>query len=592
MNQFFRIVGFYIRQFRRRYLSNDSFLLLLAIVIGSVSGMSAAVVKTMAHWVIIFLTRDFVPNITEYLYFSLPFLGILTTSFLVRWLNNGYLSKGIPSVMYSILKNDAQMQKRQIYLQPLTAFITVGFGGSAGFEGPLVSASASLAANIGLWWQLHYRERSILIACAAAGVTAANFKAPITGVLFALEILQMELRVANMVPILFASVSGLMMNHLLFGEAILFNFQLAQGFSYSELPYYILLGGVCGASAIHFTKTNLWLEGQFKKLPSRLSKAVVGGSLLGICIFIFPPLFGEGYYAIKLLMRGESTILLQNTLFASLPYQDIVLLLFLLVTALLKTVACSFTSSGGGNGGIWAAFLFMGGLIGYVFSHACNVLFGLCLPEPNYILASMAGVSSGVLLAPLVGIFLALEISKGYEMLLPVMLVSGVSYIISRRYISYSLFQTALVRKGHWIATNKDLQLLVKLPIRSLIEQDIAILSPHQYLGDLVQCIKSSSRNIFAVVDKEQLVGIILLDDVRQYIFSPDLYQTYLIEEIMHAPPAIIDVGVDDAETVVAKFEQTNAWNLPVIDNRHYLGFLSKAKILAAYRQQLRELGE
>ncbi|MBK9459186.1 MAG: chloride channel protein [Sphingobacteriales bacterium] len=581
-------------RWQRKHLSPNNFLLVLGVVVAFLSGLVDVLVRTAAHKVVAYLSNDFVPNVTPYLFFTLPFMGIIITGFLVRYLNKGYLSKGIPSVMYSVFKNGSRMQKRQMYLQPLTAFTTVGFGGSAGFEGPMVAMGASLAANLGLWWGLTQKHRTILIACAAAAVTSANFKAPITGVIFAVEVLHIELRVATIIPVLFASITGVIVNKWLFGEEILFNFTLTDQFLIQQLPYYLLLGVITGLVSVHFGKANLRLEVWFKSMTSRLNRALIGGGLLGLSIFLFPPLFGEGYYVIKLLMEGKSAETMQNTLYAAYSFNEVALLVFLSGSVLLKTFACSFTSGGGGNGGLWAAFLFTGSLTGYVFAHALNLLpWQLCLPEPAFMLAGMAGLASGVLHAPLTAIFLAAEISNGYDLLIPFMLVSGLSYSITKHFMPYSVFQSALVKKGHWIANDKDKQLLVYLAWTKLIEKNVPTLTITNTLGDIVALIKENNANQFAVINNNnELIGLVSLDDVRPFLFETEQFNNRLVNDIMHPNTEVLHLETDSAEQVMQQFDRTGAWYLPVVSHEegYFVGFLSKVAIFAAYRQKLIEM--
>lgn len=579
-------------RWQRQYISSSNFLLFLGVIVAFLSGLMDVLVRTAAHKVVAYLSNDFIPNITPYLFFTLPFMGIIITSFLVRHLNNSYLSKGIPSVMYSIFKNGSRMQKRQMYMQPLTAFTTVGFGGSAGFEGAMVAMGASAASNLGLWWGLSPRQRTILMACAGAAVTSANYKAPITGVIFVAEVLHIELRLSTVIPVLFASITGVIVNRWLFGTEILFNFTLTDQFATQQLPYYVAFGVLTGFVSVYFSKVNLRLEVLFKSVKSRLKRALIGGGLLGISIFLFPPLFGEGYYVVKLLMEGKTSETMQNTLYAAYSFNDIALLVFLSASLLLKTFACSFTSGGGGNGGLWAAFLFTGSLTGFVFAHTLNLLpFNLCLSEPAFMLAGMSGLASGVLHAPLTAIFLAAEISNGYDLLIPFMVVSGLSYAITKHYMPYSVFQSPLVKKGHWIANDRDKQLLVYLAWAKLIEKNPPTLKPTDTLGDIVALIKENHANQFAVLNNEgELLGLVSLDDVRPFLFETQQFSNRLVTDIMHPNVEVLHLETDTTEQVMQQFDRTGAWHLPVVENDHFIGFLSKVDIFAAYRQKLIEM--
>ena len=353
----------------------------------------------------------------------------------------------------------------------------------------------------------------------------------------------------------------------------------------------LIFAVLCGAMASYFTRINLDLELRFRHIRSRFWKAVVGGALLGLIIFVFPPLFGEGYYAIKLLLEGKKQLLLTNSPFSNFANNDHILVLYLLAIALLKVVAGNCTSNGGGNGGIFGLSLFTGGLTGYVFAHTINQLGWLEIPlsESNFILVGMAGVFSGVMHAPLTAMFLIAEITNGYELLIPLMIVSTVGYYMAKQYNNHSIFATNLAGKGHWIAHDRDQRVLTSLALQPLIERDFLPIGPHATLGQLIDLIKQSTRNIFPVVDEknQQLLGVILLDDIREVMFQPDLYDTHEVEEWMHEPPAVIDLTTDDMQRVMDKFEQTGAWNLPVVEQGQYRRFVSKSKIFSAYRHRL-----
>lgn len=581
---------------QKKHLSPRNLVLLLSIVVGAGTALSACLLKMVCRQLQVFLTEDFVPGITSYLYFTLPVMGILLNGFLIQVLNKGVLTRGIPLVIHSILKNNSLLPMRNAYLQMLSTAVTVGFGGSAGVEGPGVAIGGAIGSNVGKQFRLNARRRTVLMACGAAAVTAAVFNAPITGVVFTLEILALEMRVSNLLPVLLASVTGAVVGKLLLNNGILFQYMLHETFWLGQIPFYLCLGIVSGLVATYFAKTFYFIEGKLKSIPNPFFRTLLGALLLGTLIFLLPPLFSEGYRTIRLLLAGHPEYLVSNSLlFDEIGGSRFAMLIFLGTLTLCKVMGLAFTAGSGGNGGFFAPSLYTGALTGYLFANAVNALFPPTwhLSETNCTLVGMAGVMSGIMHAPLTAIFLIAEITGGYELLIPLMLVTSLSYVTSTYFVPYSVFHSSLARSGDWIAHDPDRQVLTMLQLEPLIEKDFAIVKPENNLQDLIDAVKKSKRNIFPVLGAQKdLKGIIILDDIRHIMFQSNLYQTVFVHQIMHTPPALVDLDVDNMDSVMQHFEQSGAWNLPVVRQGKYVGILSKSKIFSAYRQLLVERGK
>lgn len=578
----------------RHNISSRNLILLLSVVVGLVTSLSVVFLKLSTRTLLGYLTNNFVAGNTAYLYFTLPLTGILLSGFLIQYFNKGVLRKGIPMVIFSILKNNSRIPIREMPIQLLTSAVTVGFGGSVGLEGPSVGIGSTFGANLGQWFRLNARHRTLLMGCGAAAVTATLFNAPIAGVIFALEILMLELKVVNLLPILLASVTGAMISRLFFEESLLFKYMLNEPFALWHISPYIFLGILSGMVSVYFTRLNILAERQLTMLKmSPFHRAVFNGSMLGLLVFLLPPLFGDGYRSIRLLFANQSEYIANNSfLFEQMAGNELALTAFLLGILLLKALAIAFTIVGGGNGGIFAPSLLVGALTGFVYIDLLNKLLPQSwqLPLTNFTLVGMAGVMSGIMHAPLTAIFLIAEITGGYELLLPLMLVSSLGYATARYFAPYSIFAVALAKQGHWIAHDIDKQVLNHLNIERLIEKDLITLEPQQKLRDLLEAVSTSKRNVFPIIDSNcHLQGIVVLDDIRAILFKSELYDTLFVYEIMHAPPECVDADTDTMDSVMTKFEQSGAWNLPVVSQNRYVGLLSKSKIFSVYRRILIE---
>lgn len=557
-------------------------------IVGIVGGIAAVTLKSLVHYLQVLLL-DFQGVFTEYIFLIYPLVGIALTAFVADRILKERLGHGVTSILYAISKKSSIITKAKMYSRMVTSCITVGFGGSVGLEAPIVVTGSAIGSNLGRLMHLNYKQRTLLIGCGAAAAISGIFNSPVAGVIFTVEVILTEVTIAAFIPLLIASVVGSFVSMLLLGEAVLFSFDLKDPFTASDFPYYLLLGAICGLVSVYFTRVTLWGEHLIKRIPSRIWRAVLGGLALGLIIFFFHPIYGEGYNSITEILDGRPVEMLAESLFLSDADGKLPLILFALGVLLLKPLATGVTIGAGGNGGIFAPSLFVGGFTGYIFSESANLLnLGKTLSTSNFTLVGMCGVMSGVLHAPLTAIFLIAEITSGYTLFLPLMLVSAIALSTSSYFEKYSFYTGKLIERGDLIPYDKDRQVLSLIKIDKLIERDLLTIHPEQSLGDLVGLVRRSKRNIFPVVnDEEELLGIITLDDIREIMFDESSQKSVIAATLMHKPP---DTVSSDAkmQDVMNKFERTGAWNLPVIDHGKYLGIVSKSRIFNAYRTRLR----
>lgn len=572
---------------RLKHISDNNFLLIIAGLIGICSGLAAVVLKSTVHFLIEYLEvgLDFFGS--NYVYLVYPLIGITLTVVVSKYLFKEQLGHGITQILYAISKNSSVIQKTRMYSRMVTSAITVGFGGSVGLEAPIVVTGSAIGSNIARLFHLSYKRRTLLIGCGAAGAISAIFNSPVTGVIFAMEVILTEVVISRFIPLLLASVCGQLVSLILLGDDILFSFKLTDSFEASESGFYLLLAAACGLVSLYFTRTMYFIEGIIKKLQNDFGRASVGGISLALIILTFPPIYGEGYETIKNLLSGNSSAVFQYSFFIGLSDYESAIILFLVFILLVKPIATALTIGSGGSGGIFAPSLFMGGLTGYAFSSTSNLLFGSTLSTSNFTLVGMCGVMSGVLHAPLTAIFLIAEITSGYVLFVPLMLVSAISFSTISYFEKHSIYTKQLIETGDLIPYNKDLIVLSLIDLKKIIEKDLHIIHPNSTLDDLVKLVKKSKRNIFPVVNENvELEGIITLDDIREMMFDEEARKNILIKSIMHKPPASVSTR-EKMQSVMNKFEVTQAWNLPVIDDGKYIGFISKSRIFNAYRNKL-----
>lgn len=574
-------------------MSNQTFILILSGCIGIFSGIAAVLLKTGVHTIQNFLTEDFYPSYANFMYILYPLIGITTAFLLGKYLLKDFGGHGIPDVLFSISKKSSLLPRVKIFSRVLTSSFTVGFGGSVGLEAPMVMTGSAIGSNVGALMHLNAKKRTLLIGCGAAGAISAIFGAPIGAVIFAIEVILMEISTASFIPLLIASVTGSLTSMLLIGEDSLFNFNLKDSFQAAHMPYYLLLGIISGLVSLYFSKMVVATERLMGALGSHWMRITYGGAFLGFMVFLFPPIYGEGYQTLNVLIDGNATEVLEKSLFFSNLGETKTLLLFLIGIILLKPIASAITIGAGGSGGIFAPSLFVGGITGFVFAYSKNLLgIHLDLPIAHFVLVAMCGVMAGVQHSPLSAIFLIAEITGGYELFVPLMFVSAISFITKTYFQKHSVYTLQLKAQGKYLPETQDEELLDNISITQVIEKDLLPIHPDAQLTDLIELVKLSKRNIFPVVDSAQVLqGIVTLDDIRHIMFDAEKQKIVRVKQLMHSPPEIL-FSSENMQSAMEKFERSGAWNLPVVDNNHYLGFVSKAKIFNAYRKKLQRQKE
>jgi len=573
---------------RAKHISQERFVLILSIFVGFITGLVAVLLKNTTHFIQELVRSDFLDQYFNLYYFAFPLIGIALTLIVKRIINQP-ISEGIPSTLYAISRRSGFLQLYKTYAYLLTSTLTVGFGGSVGLEGPTVGTGSAIGSNLGRMMHLNFRQRILLMGCATAGAIASIFNAPIAAIIFTIEIFSLDLTLASLVPLLLASVSGAVTSIFIQGNDYLFHYKSLIAFDIGNLPYYALLGVLTALASVYFTKVYFYFDDIFNRIKSRWQKVLFGGLSLGLLIWLVPPLYGEGYETINALLNGDiESIVNQSLLYDwfSGPYIIIALLLGLVF---LKIFASVFTIGAGGIGGIFAPSLFVGSTLGFAFAYLTN-LSGLSqISTTNFSLVGMAGLMAGVLHAPLTAIFMIAEITGGYDLFLPLMTVSATSYLVTRSILPHSIYTMQLAKRGDLLTHNKDQAILTLLNIASVVEKDFKKVKPEFTLGELVKVVSRSKRNLFPVIDEDAtLVGVLTLDDFRTIMFDHSLYENTYVSELMSPPPAVVDIK-EDMSSVMKKFQSSGAWNLPVIENGKYLGFVSKSKLFSVYRRKLME---
>ncbi|UZD21459.1 chloride channel protein [Algoriphagus halophytocola] len=569
-------------------MSNQTFILILSGIIGILSGLAAVILKQGVHAIQKFLTEDFYTEYANFMYIIYPLIGISAAYLVGKYIFKDYGGHGIPDILFTISKKQSIIARVKTYSRVFTSSLTVGFGGSVGLEAPMLVTGSAIGSNVGSLVHLNAKKRTLLIGCGAAAAISSIFGAPIGGVIFAIEVILMEISTASFIPLLIATVTGSLTSMVLIGKDSVFNFKLTESFQASHMPYYLLLGIVCGLVSVYFSVAVKRTEDLMDGLESQILRILYGGAILGIIVFFFPPIYGEGYDTLNMLIDGNSNQILERSPFFSVLESPYLIIIFLTLIILVKPIASALTLSAGGSGGIFAPSLYAGGLVGFVFAYSNNQL-GLHLPLPlaHFTLVAMCGVMAGVQHSPLSAIFLIAEITGGYELFVPLMFVSAISYITKTSYQKDSLYMTQLKEKGRQLPESQDQELLDLISISHVIEKDLLPIHPDSKLKDLIGLVKISKRNIFPVVDDQKsLRGIITLDDIRDIMFDREKQDTVLVRQLMHSPPEIL-LATENMQKAMEKFEQSGAWNLPVIEDGKYFGFVSKSRIFNAYRKKL-----
>ena len=578
-----------VRRWRDAYIRERHFLLFVCFLVGIFTAFAAYLLKVAVHLFQHLLTDSFTQTGANYLYLLYPIVGILIAGLYVRHLVKDDISHGVTKILFAISQRKSRIKPHNMYSSLIASSITIGFGGSVGAEAPIVLTGSAIGSNLGRFFKMDQRSLMILVGCGAAGAIAGIFKAPIAGILFVIEVLLLDLTMSSILPLLITAVTATTVSYILTGSDALFAFTQGEHFLLNRIPYVVLLGIVCGFTSLYVTRAMSWLEDIYHRL-SPVKRFLLGGVTLSLLIFFLPPLFGEGYDSInKLLAGGEAYKELLNGSFFYSFRNRWGIIVFLSLIVLLKIFATSATNGGGGTGGIFAPTLFLGCIIGFIFSYTLNELgYTTYLPQENFALMGMAGVMAGVMHAPLTGTFLIAELTGGYALFLPLMIVSACSYGTIIIFENHNIYAMRLAKRGELITHHKDKAVLTFLKIRDLIETNITVVKPDMTLGDMVKVISVSKRNIFPVVDDNNiLIGLVMVNDIRNIVFRPELYEKFKVEKFMVGPPAKININ-SSMEKVMNTFEDTKAWNLPVVDdNGVYLGILSQSSVFNSYREVL-----
>lgn len=569
-------------------LNKRQFLIFSSMLVGLTAGLAAVVLKTLVHFIHEAITHDYHFKFQYYLYIFFPLIGILLTVYSVKRFLHGKLGRGTSNILHAIIKKSGILPKDQMYSHVITSALTVGFGGSAGLESPMVTTGSAIGSNYARTYHLTYKDRVLLLASGAAAGIAAAFNSPIAGVLFALEVLLADVSISAFIPLIISAAIGALCSKIILQEGILLSFHFLEPFNYRYVPFYALLGALAGLVSVYYSRTFTRIEKLLKPNKEHpFRKAITGGVILAGLILLFPSLFGEGYSSIISLSQMKAEQLMVNSVFSGYSNNEWFLLVFIGVVMMVKVVATSVTINSGGNGGNFAPSLFVGAYLGYFFSRLISMLGITKLPEGNFTIVAMAGILSGIFHAPLTAIFLIVEITGGYDLMIPLMIVSAISFTVAKYFEPFSMDAKKLAKKGHVLTHSKDKSILASLKISSIIETDFHKVMPDSKLRELVEVVAHSNRNIFPVVDAENhLLGVILLDNIREVMFKSELYDTVLAKELMRKPAATV-TSDESMHAVMKKFDEAGVWNLPVIDHDQYVGFISKSSIFTKYRKVL-----
>ena len=574
---------------REKHVPQNQFILLLSLIVGILSALAAFALKHLIHFIQHLLTAGFDPHTFNWLYLVYPVIGIFITGLFIRKVVRDDISHGVTKVLYAISCRMGKIRRHNTWSWLIASGLTIGFGGSVGAESPIVMTGSAIGSNLGSLFKMEKKVMMLLIGCGAAGAVSGIFKAPIAGLVFVIEVLMIDLTMSSLLPLLISSVTAATLSYILMGTEATFEFHMENAFSIARVPHVMMLGVVCGLVSLYFTHVTIAVERQFKRLSNPYARLAIGGGILSVLIFLFPPLYGEGYETINHLINGASdNIILDNSLFYG-HAKYILVYMFLIVA--FKALASTVTNCAGGCGGIFAPSLFLGCITGYLFASICNLTgIGLPVSDKNFALFGMAALMSGVFHAPLTGVFLIAELTGGYALFLPLMIVSVCSYLTVRVFDNNNIYAVRLAQRGELITHHKDQAVLTILKVADVIEKNFMRVSPDMDLGQLTSVVAKTKRNIFPVVDTaNRLVGIIHLDDIRHIMFRQELYHRYSVAILMREVPDRLSIE-EPMEAVMRKFEETGAWNLPVEDvNGEYIGFISKSAIFTAYRKTLLE---
>jgi CIC family chloride channel protein len=573
--------------------SNRNKIFILSIFVGIISGLAAIILKSAVHFTQSMLQNAFPEDAYNYLYLAFPVIGITLTVLYIKFFVKDDLSHGVSKILYAIARKNGKLKAHHTYSSIVSSTLTVSFGGSVGLEAPITLTGSAIGSQLGSLFHLNNKSIITLVACGSTAAVAAIFNAPVAGVVFAIEVLMLDLTTASLVPLLISAVTATSTSYIILGRGIMFNSTHVLNFEMDKLPFYMLLGIFTGLYAVYFMRMSSKIEHFFAKIKKTYLRVILGVVLLSILIFFFPSFYGEGYSSIMDILQNNIHALFINSPFYFFQYNEWLLLVFLFLLLILKTFATAFTTGAGGIGGVFAPSLFLGSIAGCFIATLLNTVFDLEISVLNFTLAGMAGIMGSVMKAPLTAVFLIAEISGGYQLIVPLILTVIVSNAVVYPFEQFSVYTKSLAMEGNLITHHKDKQALSKLDVKDLIEDNFITLSPDAKLRDLVQTIAQSTRNIFPLVDENRkFYGIIILDDVRQIIFEPDKYDTVMAKDLSFMP----DISIYPHEIiadVAVKFKKSGLYNMVVLDSDNiYYGFVSRANLFSKYREIVEEISE
>ena len=560
----------------------------MSVLVGFLAGLVAVTLKNFTYFIEALLEQGIIISQNQ-LYFILPVIGLTLVYLYVKFVHKHPLGHAVSSILFSLSKNKGILGLKKIYSPLLAAPLTVGFGGSVGLLGPAIESGAAISSNLGRFFHIEAKTRSLLIACASAGAISSIFQSPIAAIIFAVEVFSLDLTMLSVLPLLLASISGVLTSYFFLGNETLFSFSLSEGFTLKDTLFYIILGLSTGVASIYFTKMYFWILSLFKRFKSPKYKLLVGGIAIGVMLYFIPPLYGEGFSFINTLLDGDTISALGKTPFDHLLDNIWIVIALLFGITIFKAIAMTTTFAAGGAGGVFIPTMVMGSALGHVVAQVINNIgFGFYVNPSNFTLIGMAGLIAGVIHAPLTAIFLIAEITGGYELFVPLMIASSISYLITKNTLDYTIYTKELAEQNALLTHNKDQAVLTLMQLDDVIETNFKSVHPEMSLGEMLhQSVSKSGRNIFPVLVENSMVGIVLLDDIREFMFDPNKHHTTYVKDFMHAAPEYIFYETDNMRQVMQKFQVSGAWNLPVIKQEKYIGFVSKSKLLTAYRKQL-----
>ena len=580
----------YLLRWRRRNLSDKNFVLLISFLVGIFTACAGLLLKWLIGQIEHLLTHEFSITGANWLYLVYPVVGVWLTMLFIRYIVRDDIGHGVTKILFAIARKQSRIKPHNTWTSVVASAITIGFGGSVGAEAPIVLTGSAIGSSLGQVCRLSNKYMMLLVGCGAAGAVAGIFKAPIAGLVFVLEVLMIDLTMTSLLPLLVSSVTAAGLTFAVSGTNPIFEFHLQNPFTVDRIPAYIALGIVCGLVALYFTRTMNYLEGIFRRLQGRYKKFLLGAAMLSLLIYLFPSLYGEGYDLITLLLNGNGQADWDTAMDRSFFYGSNYLLIYLFLIIVFKVFASTATNGGGGCGGIFAPSLFLGCICGFVFCRLWNIydVLGIDIPERNFAMLGMCGLMSGVMHAPLTGIFLIAELTGGYALFMPLMIVSVGSYLTIKSFEPHSIYAMRLAQRGDLLTHHTDRSVLTLMSMDSVIQHYDQVLYPDMNLGDVAAQVSNSKNHVFPVVNKQmQFVGAVYLDDIRHLVFRTELYRDFAVSQLMKQPEALLSVN-DAMDVVVSTFDRTHAWTLPVVDaDGIFVGFIRKSSVLTVYRQVL-----